>query len=105
MPRKDFIRRNGDFLCLKCGAKNPKAKQSERNHCFSCLHSLHVDLITPGDRKSDCHGLMEPVCLDYKGGKGFMIKHRCVKCGKEILNKTAPDDSVLKLAEIQKFMD
>jgi len=25
-----------------------------------------------------------------------MIKHRCEKCGKEILNKIAPDDDFLK---------
>jgi hypothetical protein len=24
-----------------------------------------------------------------------MIKHKCIKCGKEILNKIAPDDNFL----------
>jgi hypothetical protein len=26
-----------------------------------------------------------------------MIKHKCIKCGKEILNKIAPDDNFLDL--------
>ena len=96
MGRKDFKKHNTGFICLKCGAKNPKATESERNHCRECLYSLHVDKKTPGDRKSDCHGLMEPVGLDYKGKKGFMIKHKCVKCGKEIPNKRAEDDAEWK---------
>jgi len=28
-----------------------------------------------------------------------MIKHRCVKCGKEILNKLAPDDEFLEFVK------
>lgn len=57
---------------------------------------MHVDLETPGDRKSDCCGLMEPIGLDYKGKKGFIIVHRCVGCGKEMKNKAAEDDEVEK---------
>lgn len=97
MGRKDFTKRNESFKCLKCGEINPLAVKSSRNHCRRCLFSLHVDLETPGDRKSDCRGLMEPVGLDYKGKKGFMIVHRCVECGKEIKNKVAEDDEMGKL--------
>lgn len=96
MSRKDFIKRNGGFVCLKCNEINPPAVKGERNHCRRCLFSLHVDKETPGDRASDCFGLMEPVGLDYKGKKGFMIVHRCVKCGKEMLNKKAEDDELIK---------
>ncbi|MBI2638790.1 RNHCP domain-containing protein [Candidatus Peregrinibacteria bacterium] len=92
MSRKDFRKHNDGFLCAKCGAKNAPALKSERNHCFSCLFSLHVDEDTPGDRKSMCGGLMEPFSLDHKGKKGFMIRHRCIECGKEILNRAAEDD-------------
>lgn len=98
MGRKDFKKHNEAFKCQKCGKENPPAKKSERNHCFACLHSLHVDKETPGDRLSECHGLMEPISLDYKGKKGFMIRHKCVKCGKEILNKAAEDDDLTKRA-------
>lgn len=92
MSRKEFQKRNEEFICLKCGVKNAPASKSTRNHCFSCLYSLHVDEETPGDRQSDCKGLMAPVMLDYRGNKGFMILHKCEKCGKEMFNKAAPDD-------------
>lgn len=94
MARKDFVKRNGGFACQHCGADNAPAKKSERNHCFRCLHSLHVDLETPGDRKANCSGFMEPVALDYRGNKGFMVLHRCVKCRKEMWNRAAEDDKL-----------
>lgn len=97
MGRKDFKKHNEGFICLKCGQANEKAAKSERNHCFSCLYSLHVDEETPGDRDSACRGLMEPVMLDKRGKKGFMILHRCVKCRKEIWNRTAAEDELLKI--------
>ena len=71
---------------------NPPLIRGERNHCRACLYSLHVDVETPGDRQSSCGGAMQPIALEYKGSKGFMLKHHCVKCGKEILNSTADDD-------------
>lgn len=98
MARKDFKKHNTGFVCLKCGAVNTPAKKGERNHCRQCLYSLHVDEETPGDRKSSCGGLMEPVGLDFKGKKGFMIIHKCVKCGKEMKNKAAPEDDVTKFS-------
>lgn len=94
MGRKDFKKRNEPFKCQKCGAKNLPAKKSERNHCFGCLWSLHVDKETPGDRLSECGGLMEPIKLDLRGGKGFMILHKCEKCGKKIWNRAADDDKL-----------
>ena len=92
MSRKDFKRHNMPFTCAKCGEKNPALRGGERNHCRACLFSLHVDVETPGDRKSACRGLMEPTKLDHKGGKGFMVWHTCVECGKEIRNTLAEDD-------------
>lgn len=94
MPRKDFIKHNKPFVCLHCSARNPKAIKSERNHCRQCLYSLHVDEETPGDRRSLCNGLMEPIGSDYRGAKGFMILHRCVKCRKKMWNRTAEDDEM-----------
>lgn len=99
MSRKDFVKRNEGFVCQKCGTANHPAKKSERNHCFSCLYSLHVDLETPGDRKSLCKGLMEPVMLDYRGNKGFMILHRCEKCEKKIWNRASQDDELDKFSK------
>lgn len=101
MARKDFVKRNTGFICQKCGAENPPARKSERNHCSACLSSLHVDLETPGDRKSNCSGIMEPVSLDHRGNKGFMILHRCVKCKKKMWNRAAEDDELRKIFNAQ----
>ena len=57
-----FIMRNETFTCHKCGKDvtlHPTG--SARNHCPYCLYSLHVDTESPGDRASDCHGLMDPI--------------------------------------------
>lgn len=92
-----FIMRNEEFTCLNCH-KNISLHPtgSARNHCPYCLYSLHVDAEFPGDRASDCCGLMEPVGIDYKKNKGDMIQHKCTKCGKEMLNIVAPDDDFLE---------
>ena len=92
MSRKDFQRHNEPFTCEYCKAENPSNRASERNHCRVCLRSKHVDQETPGDRASHCQGRMEPVRVDYKGSKGYMIIHRCERCGKEIPNRAADDD-------------
>lgn len=94
MPRKDFKKHNKAFQCRQCGTKNPPAQRSERNHCFRCLYSLHVDEETPGDRQSLCDALMEPIGLDQRGNKGFMILHRCLRCRKEMWNRAAGDDKL-----------
>lgn len=90
---------NSGFRCENCGADVlPLTNGSYRNHCPFCLYSKHVDF-RPGDRKSSCHGLMEPIDLIYKAKKGYQIVHRCLKCGVRRVNKVAvdtvqPDDVV-----------
>ncbi len=99
-----FVVINEEFDCKNCGEHNPKLAGSCRNHCKKCLHSLHVDEENPGDRKSDCHGLMEPVKIDQNGKKGWMIYHKCQKCNKIIPNKAAQDDNfdeIIKLSNEQ----
>ena len=91
-----FIMRNESFICENCGQEvleHPAG--SARNHCPKCLYSKHVDEDSPGDRLATCHGLMEPIGIDYRKNKGDMIRHRCQKCGKEMLNIVAPDDEFL----------
>ncbi|WP_104990312.1 RNHCP domain-containing protein [Deinococcus sp. NW-56] len=84
---------NNAFACAHCGAQvQPLGNGSVRNHCPECLHSLHVDIL-PGDRASDCHGVMDPVGVDQSGKKGWVILHRCRKCGYQGRNKAALDDS------------
>ena len=55
---------NDSFTCKVCGrlVVPAGAGSDHRNHCPNCLHSLHVD-IEPGDRESDCGGIMEPIAV------------------------------------------
>ena len=85
---------NEPFRCRRCGHENPKASVGYRNHCRECLYSLHVDDEVPGDRGSDCGGLMEPLSVTVHGRKGYEILHKCVKCGRAMPNKTAPDHNI-----------
>ncbi|MDQ7009227.1 MAG: RNHCP domain-containing protein [Candidatus Gracilibacteria bacterium] len=97
---KKFTMINEGFSCENCGkeiTKHPTG--SARNHCPFCLYSKHLDEKYPGDRLSECFGLMLPVGIDFKKNKGNMIRHRCNKCSKEILNQVAPDDKFLDLVK------
>ena len=55
---------NDSFTCKVCGrlCTPQNAGSDHRNHCPNCLSSLHVDL-EPGDRASDCGGIMDPVAV------------------------------------------
>ena len=69
------------------------------NHCPNCLSSLHVDE-EPGDRASDCGGIMEPVAVWVRKGGEWAIIHRCKRCGKLSSNRVAADDNPMKLMSI-----
>lgn len=87
---------NENFKCENCSQEIIKHPEwSARNHCPFCLYSKHLDKDFPWDRMSECLWLMQPIDIDYKKNKWNMIKHKCVKCSKEILNKIAPDDDFL----------
>ena len=95
---------NVGFVCGYCGREvAPVNNGSYRNHCPFCLFSKHVDKL-PGDRMNDCQGLMEPIDLRQKSGKGFQILHRCLRCGFERVNKVAEDtiqpDDIERLIEL-----
>ncbi|OIP80110.1 RNHCP domain-containing protein [Candidatus Peregrinibacteria bacterium CG22_combo_CG10-13_8_21_14_all_44_10] len=98
--RRNFIHINEGFECAKCGTKVAPLKKSCRNHCPTCLYSMHVDETIPGDRASNCHSLMAPAGLEYKGSKGYQIVHKCIKCGKKQLNKVADDDDPKEISKI-----
>jgi len=85
---------NEGFTCAKCGTKNKPADKTCRNHCKNCLWSMHVDQVLPGDRLCLCHGLMEPVGIEYNSKKGQQIIHECQKCHTKSVNKTASDDNI-----------
>ncbi|MGH2588349.1 MAG: RNHCP domain-containing protein [Dehalococcoidia bacterium] len=84
---------NTGFTCDRCGAEvAPLRNGSYRNHCPYCLYSKHVD-VQPGDRVAACHGPMAPVALDYHSRKGFVIVHRCLRCGVTRRNRVADDSA------------
>ncbi len=89
------------FTCRVCGKEvHPEGASSDhRNHCPNCLSSIHLDDI-PGDRASDCGGVMEPVAVWVRGGGEWALIHRCKKCGHLSSNRVAADDNPVKLMSI-----
>lgn len=89
------------FTCKSCGKTvTPEGAGSDhRNHCPFCLCSLHVDN-EPGDRASDCGGVMEPIAIWVKDGGEWALIHRCRKCGKPDTNRIAADDHPIKLVSL-----
>ncbi len=80
---------NAAFRCENCGREIvPVTNGSYRNHCPFCLCSKHVDCM-PGDRLSDCGGIMDAVGVLYKPGKGWQLIHQCRKCGARSRNIVA----------------
>lgn len=95
MRRFTALGTNQGFSCVHCGAEVPPLSNgSYRNHCPHCLHSLHVD-VNPGDRASDCGGLLVPEAVEHNSKKGWVIVHRCRRCGAERRNRAALDDPQL----------
>ena len=97
MEQKRFTKNDASFVCANCGREVEPLGYSSRNHCPFCLWSLHLD-INPGDRASDCGGKMMPVRVETAARRGFVIVHKCTKCGEIRRNRAAheaknqPDD-------------
>ena len=89
------------FTCKVCGREviPDGAGTDHRNHCPNCLSSLHVDE-EPGDRASDCGGIMEPVSVWVRKSGEWAIVHRCKRCGAFSSNRIAADDNPMKLMSI-----
>lgn len=89
------------FACWNCGhpVVPAGAGSDHRNHCPNCLCSVHLD-IEPGDRESDCGGLMEPVAVWVRKNGEWAIIHRCRRCGVFSSNRVAADDNPVKLMSI-----
>ncbi|MBQ3126333.1 MAG: RNHCP domain-containing protein [Clostridia bacterium] len=77
---KRFRKNDSAFICAHCGAEVAPLGYSSRNHCPVCLWSLHLDE-NPGDRASDCGGQMRPIRVEPDPRKGYVIVHKCEKCG------------------------
>lgn len=97
MENATFTKNDNGFVCGHCGQRVEPLGYTSRNHCPFCLWSRHLDIM-PGDRASDCQGLMEPVKVFTDPKKGYVILHRCTVCGALRRNRAAhlaasqPDD-------------
>ena len=75
-----FTKNDNGFICAHCGKEVLPLGYTSRNHCPFCLYSLHVD-VNPGDRANECGGPLRPVRAEPDPKRGYVITHRCEKCG------------------------
>jgi hypothetical protein len=82
------------FNCKNCNkrVRHSAPGTKNRNHCPSCLFSLHVD-VDIGDRKNKCGGLMAPIGKYYKPDGEEVLIHKCQDCGEIRKNRIAGDDN------------
>ena len=96
--KKLFERKIENFKCEMCGRE--VVGDGYTNHCPKCLWSKHVD-INPGDRASECHGMMKPINVEAQHGE-TLLTYRCEKCGFLRRKKAEKNDNfeeVIKLAK------
>lgn len=93
MQTKRFLKNDDGFICGHCGRAVEPLGYTSRNHCPFCLWSLHVDE-NPGDRANKCGALMEPISAIPDPKKGYIIYHKCTKCGEIKRNRAAHDAKV-----------
>jgi rubrerythrin len=93
---KKFQRTTENFSCENCGFI--VEGNGYTNHCPKCLWSKHVD-IHPGDRASNCGGLMKPGTIEQKSGE-YIIVHECQKCGHHKRNKVQKEDDFDQVIKI-----
>ena len=98
---KQFTKTTENFTCAHCGAD--VLGNGYTNHCPKCLWSRHVDN-NPGDRQSDCGGMMRPISVEQKNSK-FVITHQCEKCGKVIKQHTSENDDIDTIIAISSDLD
>lgn len=96
MTLKMFQKRVENFACGHCFTF--VRGNGYTNHCPKCLWSRHVD-IHPGDRRSKCRGLMEPIVALLDHGE-WDVMHRCVICGHEKKNRLSDEDDRTVLAKL-----
>ena len=90
MESKRFTKNDSGFICKNCGKEVLPLGYTSRNHCPFCLWSLHVD-VNPGDRANECGGLMRPIRSEPDAKRGFIIIHKCERCGEIRRNRAALD--------------
>ena len=98
---KRFTKTIENFTCAHCGAD--VLGNGYTNHCPKCLYSKHVDN-NPGDRQSECGGMMRPISIESRGGE-FIITHKCEKCGKTIKQHACENDDMDTIIAISSDSD
>lgn len=86
---KQFSKKTEDFVCEVCGRK--VRGNGYTDHCPDCLWSKHVD-INPGDRASECKGLLKPV-RTTNDRNGFFIEYVCEACKARKRVRAASEDN------------
>ena len=97
MP-KLFQKTVEDFVCEHCGEE--VVGDGYTNHCPKCLWSKHVD-INPGDRASECQGMMRPTKVEVERGI-YMLTYKCEGCGFIRRKKAEADDNFDEIIKISK---
>lgn len=95
---KKFNMVDESFICENCKKEVGKLEYTARDHCPYCLYSKHVD-INPGDRKNNCHGLLEPKGIE-KFKDTYKIIYKCKKCNELHKNIIAKDDNMDLIIEL-----
>ena len=98
---KKFTKTVENFICAHCGTA--VFGNGYTNHCPKCLWSRHVDN-NPGDRASECGGLMKPISVEPDGDR-FIVIHKCEKCGKTIRQHTSDNDDINAIIAISSNPD
>ena len=93
MENKRFKKNDDGFICAHCGFEVKPLGYSSRNHCPRCLCSVHVDIM-PGDRANECGGLLVPIRTEPDPKRGYVITHRCEKCGAVVRCRAAHEAKV-----------
>ena len=99
MDSKKFTMIDEDFTCEVCGNTVKALGYTARDHCNYCLSSKHVD-INPGDRNSNCGGVLVPIAVEKGSKDKLKIVYKCNKCGEIKRNVAAVDDDFDKILEI-----
>jgi len=99
--RRQIAPRDGPFICTHCGKEVCATTEGteHRNHCPSCLWSLHLDRQS-GDRAAGCGGAMEPIAVWVRRSGEWAVVHRCRECGVVRVNRIAGDDNQLALISL-----
>ena len=93
MESKRFTKNDSGFICQNCQKEVLPLGTSSRNHCPFCLCSIHIDVM-PGDRQNTCLGILDPIKAEINPKKGYVIVHKCRKCGEIKRNRAANDAKV-----------